>query len=83
MLEKEFKYYLKHQKELVKKYNGKIIVIVNNKVNNKVINKYDNKKDAYLDSNKKFKPGTFLIIECTPGKDSYTIHQRSRIITAS
>lgn len=79
MLEKEFKYYLKHQKELVKKYNGKIIVIVNNKV----INKYDNKKDAYLDSIKKFKPGTFLIIECTPGKDSYTIHQRSRIITAS
>ena len=40
-----------------------------------------NKKDAYLDSIKKYKPGTFLIIECTPGADSYTIHQRSRIIT--
>ena len=79
MLEKEFKYYLKNQKELVKKYNGKIIVIINDKV----INQYDNKKDAYLDSIKKYKPGTFLIIECTPGNDSYTIHQRSRIIATS
>ena len=26
-LEKEFDYYLKHQDELVKKYNGKFIVI--------------------------------------------------------
>ncbi len=79
MLEREFRYYLDHQDELVKQYNGKIIVIVDDKV----IGKYDNKKDAYLDSIIKHKPGTFLIIECTPGTDSYTIHQRSRIIATS
>ena len=79
MLEKEFQYYLDHQKELVKEYNGKIIVIVNDQV----IGEYNNKKDAYIDSIKKHKPGTFLIIECTPGKDSYTYHQRSRIIATS
>lgn len=77
MLKKEFQYYLDHQEELLKTYNGKIIVIVNDQV----IGAYNNKKDAYLDSIKKYKPGTFLIIECTPGADSYTIHLRSRIIT--
>lgn len=77
MLRKEFKYYLDHQEELIKKYNGKIIVIIKDKV----IGVYNNKIDAYLDSIKQYKPGTFLIIECTAGTDSYTIHQRSRIIT--
>jgi hypothetical protein len=76
MLKKEFQYYLDHQHELIKKYNGKIIVIINDQV----IGEYNSKKDAYLDSIKKYEPGTFLIIECAPGADSYTIHQRSRII---
>lgn len=76
MLEKEFTYYRKHQDEFVREYNGKIIVIVNEKV----VGVYPNKIEAYLSSIKKYKPGTFLIMECTPGSDSYTIHQRSRII---
>jgi len=77
MLRKEFQYYLDHQNELLKTYNGKIIVIIDEQV----VGAFSNKKDAYLDSIKKYKPGTFLIIECTPGTSSYTIHQRSRIIT--
>jgi hypothetical protein len=77
MLEKEFKYYLDHQEDLVKEYNGKVIVIVENRV----IGEYNNKKDAYLNSIKDHKPGSFLIIECTPGADGYTYHQRSRIIS--
>jgi hypothetical protein len=76
MLLKEFQYYRDHQEELIKKYNGKIIVIVGEIV----VGEYSNKKEAYIESIKKYKPGTFLIIECTPGADSYTIHQRSRII---
>lgn len=77
MLQREFQYYLDHQEELVKQYNGKIIVIVEDKV----IKAYANKKDAYIESIKKYEPGTFLIIECTPGDESYTIHQRSRIVS--
>lgn len=75
MLIKEFTYYRDHQEELIKKYNGKVIVIIGEVV----VGEYTDKKEAYLDSIKKYKPGTFLIIECTPGADSYTIHQRSRI----
>jgi len=40
MLEKEFKYYLDNQQDLVKKYNGKFIVIVEDKV----IGAYDKRK---------------------------------------
>ena len=77
MLKKEFKYYLDHQKELLKKYNGKVIVIIGEKI----IQAYNSKQEAYLDSIKKYEPGTFLIIECSPGSDSYTYHQRSRAIS--
>jgi hypothetical protein len=79
MLENEFKYYREHQDELVKEYNGRIIVIVNGKV----VGIYGSKIDAYLDSVKEYNPGTFLIIECTPGPDSYAINQRSRIIAST
>jgi len=65
MLKKEFKYYLDNQEKLLKKYNGKVIVIIGEQV----IKAYNSKM-----------PGTFLIIECSPGNDSYTYHQRSRII---
>lgn len=76
MLQDEFKYYVDNQEELLKKHNGKIIVIVNKKV----VGEFGSKEEAYLDSVKKFEKGTFLIIECTPGRDSYTIHQRSRVV---
>ncbi len=79
MLEKEFQYYLKNQAELVKLYNGKVIVIVGEKV----INAYPDNKSAYMDSIKTFEPGTFLIIRCTPGDENYTIHQRSRIVSTA
>ena len=42
MLEKEFEYYVEHQDELVRKYNGKILVIKNKKV----IGVFDNEIEA-------------------------------------
>lgn len=68
MLDKEFKYYLDNQIELVKKYNGKFIVIVGNVV----VGVYDSEGEAFLESKKKYEIGTFLIQLCSPGKDSYT-----------
>jgi len=79
MLKKEFQYYIDNQKDLVKSYNGKVIVIVGEEV----VGSYKTQKDAYIASIKKYKPGTFLIIKCTPGTDDYTISQRSRIIATS
>ncbi len=74
-LEKEFKYYIKNQKDLVKKYNGKFIVIKNEKV----IGSYDDEIRAVEETAKTEKLGTFLVQKCEPGKDSYTQTYHSRV----
>jgi hypothetical protein len=76
MIEKEFKYYLKHQSELVKKYNGKFIVLKNGKV----IGVYNSHLEAYTETVKKNELGTFLIQHCLPGADSYSQTFHSQVI---
>ena len=68
MLEKEFKYYLDNQSELVEKYNGRVLVIVNEKV----VGDYNSEVEAYFESLKNYNLGTFLIQRCTPGDEAYT-----------
>lgn len=68
MLEKEFQYYLDHQAELVRKYNGKFLVIKDNNV----VGSYNTKDEAYYEGQKENELGTFLIQFCTPGNMAYT-----------
>ena len=74
-LEKEFKYYLDNQDELVQKYDGKSLVIIGEKV----VGSYDTNEEAYFESKKKYKLGTFLIQFCEKGEDSYTETFNSRV----
>jgi hypothetical protein len=74
-LEKEFKYYLDHQDELVKEYDGKFIVIHGSKV----VGAYESELDAIKETSKKYKPGTFLVQKCEPGNGSYTQTYHSRV----
>jgi len=74
-LEKEFKYYLDNQDELVKKYNGKVIVIKDCQI----IGVYNRGLEAIKDTSKKEKLGTFLIQKCEPGKSNYTQNYHSRV----
>lgn len=76
MLEKEFKYYLNNQDELVKQYNGKFIVIKNQTV----IGYYDTEMDSYNETLKEHKLGTFLIQHCLPGEESHTATFHSRVV---
>lgn len=76
MIKKEFKYYLKNQTDLVKKYNGKFIVLKNEKV----IGVYDSHSEAYNETIKKEKLGTFLIQHCFLGSDSYSQTFHSQVI---
>lgn len=78
MLEKEFKYYVSHQKELVEKYNGKFLVIIGEEV----VSVYDSFEDAIKQSQKKYQLGIFLIQQCLPGEDSYTQTFHTRAIFA-
>lgn len=74
-LEREFDYYIEHQEELVKEYNGKFIVIKDCKV----IGSYDSEIEAIKETVKDHSLGTFLVQKCTPGKESYTQTFHSRV----
>jgi hypothetical protein len=78
MLEKEFKYYTDHQKDLVAKYEGKYIVIKGEQV----LGAYDSEMEAYNASVKTSELGTFLIQQCLPGKENYTQTFSARVIFA-
>ncbi len=67
-LDKQFKYYLDHQRELVKKYNARFIVIKDEQV----IGDYSTEAEAYDVTVKEHKLGTFLIQHCLPGEESTT-----------
>jgi hypothetical protein len=74
-LEKEFKYYLDNQENLVRNYNGKFIVIKNRKV----IGAYDSELEAVERTAEKHKLGTFLVQKCEHGSESYSQIYHSRV----
>lgn len=77
MLEKEFQYYVKAQPELVKRYDGRHLVIVGNGV----AGDFASRDEAlnYVDG--RYAPGTFLIQLCTPGDSAYTRKFYSRRVS--
>lgn len=77
-LNREFKFYQSHQKDLVEKYNGKFLVIKDLKV----VADFRSFEEALEYSQKEFELGTFLIQECLPGEDNYTQTFHTRAIFA-
>ena len=76
ILEKEFDYYLAHKAELLKKYDGKFLVIKNQEV----VGAYDADLEALLETSKTHEMGTFLIQKCEPGDESHTQRFHSRFV---
>ena len=74
-LQKELEYFKTHQEELVKQYEGKFLVIKDQKVEGI----YDTEIEAYNNAQKKFELGTFIIQQCLAGKDIYTQTFHSRV----
>ena len=77
-LEKEFQFFLDHQDDLVKKYNGRFVVIKSGKV----IGDYAEEVDAIRETAKDHELGTFLVQKCEPGRESYTQTFHSRVAVA-
>ncbi len=75
-LKKEFQYFLDHQDELVRQYEGKFIVIKGSKV----LGAYDSEFEAVQETTKEHELGSFLIQECVPGTETFkqTYHSRVR-----
>ena len=65
---KEFDYYLKHQNEIVEHYEGKYIVIKDNKV----IGAYENELLAIETTQEEHELGTFLVQYVSQGTKDYT-----------
>jgi hypothetical protein len=75
VLQKEFEYYRAHQDELVKKYNGKFVVIKGAEV----LGAYGTPRQAVEETQKNHDLGTFLVQKCTPGDKDYTATFHSRV----
>jgi len=74
-LQKQLDYFKSYQDELVKKYEGKFLVIKDQEIQGV----YNTEIEAYTDAKKKFELGTFLIQQCLPGQESYTQTFHSRV----
>jgi hypothetical protein len=62
-------WYIANQQDLAAKYNGKILLIVDQKL----IRAFDSMEEAYLSALKSYTPGTFTLQPCSPGPDDYTL----------
>lgn len=78
MLDQELQYYLTNQSDLVKKHNGRYLVIRGDEI----VGIYDDILIAYRESKIKYDLGTFMIHKCGPGEENYTSHFLSRAVFA-
>ncbi len=67
-IETLFSYYLAHQDELVKKYDGKYLVITADGVQGA----YDSLESGYDSALKTYGKGNFMLQLCTRGEEAYT-----------
>ncbi len=75
-LKKEFEYYLAHQEEFVRQYDGKVIVLKDHKV----LGVYDDTLSAVTSTQLEHKLGTFLVQKVTAGTASTSQTYHSRVV---
>ena len=68
-LKKNLDWYIANQQELSAKYNGKILLIVDQKV----VDAFDSMDKAYAAALKSYAPGTYTLQPCSPNPDSYAL----------
>jgi len=68
--EKALKYYKENQVKLVKEYNGKTLIFIDDKI----IGLKDTFQDAYDFALKEYGIGNFSLQEVSPGPSSYTAY---------
>jgi len=78
MLEREFKYYLDHQEELVKAHFGRFVIIKDDKV----LGDFGTEVEAIVHAKNtlNLKLGSFLVQHCLPGAENYTQYFHARVM---
>jgi hypothetical protein len=68
-LKKDLEWYITNQRELSEKYNGKILLIVNQQL----IGAFGSMQEAYAIAIEGYALGSFSLQPCSPDSDSYTL----------
>ena len=68
-LKEWFDWFVKNQEDLSKKYNGKFVVIKDCEI----VDSFADEDQAYFYAKKKYGLGNFLIQQCIPGEESYSM----------
>jgi hypothetical protein len=68
-LKRNLDWYIANQKELSAKYNGKILLIVDQKL----VGDFGSMDEAYATALKTYQLGSFTLQPCSPDSDSYTL----------
>jgi hypothetical protein len=68
-LRKNLEWYIANQKELAAKFNGKVLLIVDQKL----VKDFDEMAEAYTEASKSYPAGTFTLQQCSPSPDSFTL----------
>lgn len=74
-LKREFQFFLDHQVDLVRQHNGKVVVIVGDKVDGV----FSDELEALTEAQKTHPLGSFLIQAVRPGTDAYSRTHHSRV----
>jgi hypothetical protein len=69
LLKKNLDWYIANQQELSARYNGKVLLIVDQKL----VAAFDSMGEAYIAALKTYALGSFTLQPCSPGPDSYTL----------
>jgi hypothetical protein len=68
-LQKNLDWYIANQQELSAKFDGKVLLIVDQKL----IAAFESVSDAYVAAIKDYAPGSFTLQPCSTGPESYTL----------
>ena len=75
----ELDFFISHQDDLVRRYNGKVLVLKGRQV----VGVYRDMQEAYIEAQREHKLGTFMLQHCVPGPDAYTVTITSSVSSAS
>lgn len=68
VFQQELDYFMAHQDELVRAHRGKVLVIRGTQV----VGAYSSPLEAYVEAQKSYRLGTFMIQACEPGPEAYS-----------
>lgn len=77
-LKKNLEWYIANQKDLAAKYNGKVLLIVDQHL----VKVFADMGEAYAEASKAYPVGTFTLQPCSPDPESYTLMLYSPMFSA-